>query len=396
LRRSVVITWDVSSYHGWGVYGLNLALHWARDPDLKLTCGHAVRPETLSVDPLTAQLLGPFIRDSAQLAQSCAANPGGSAQSSGPVLLSLDDEGVATRAAHDVALTGKPNVGVCFFVTAEFSAAVRARLQALDLVVSGCRWNAELLRANGVERVVNILQGIDPTLFHPAPRHGLLGDRFLVFSGGKLERRKGQDIVVAAFKLFAERHPDALLVTAWHSPWPEVARSLDRSGLAAPVRFQANGAVDAAGWAVASGIAEHQVLDLGLVPNRSMPPLLREMDVALFPNRSEPGTNLVAMEAMACGVPTILSANTGHLDLIEPDNSFPLTRQTPLTGDEAGFGGVPGWGESDVDEIVATLEAAYADREAARARGLKGAETVSKLTWARTAAEMKAAILALA
>jgi glycosyltransferase involved in cell wall biosynthesis len=175
-----------------------------------------------------------------------------------------------------------------------------------------------------------------------------------------------------------------------------VARSLDRSGLAAPVRFQANGAVDAAGWAVASGIAEHQVLDLGLVPNRSMPPLLREMDVALFPNRSEPGTNLVAMEAMACGVPTILSANTGHLDLIEPDNSFPLTRQTPLTGDEAGFGGVPGWGESDVDEIVATLEAAYADREAARARGLKGAETVSKLTWARTAAEMKAAILALA
>ena len=47
-----------------------------------------------------------------------------------------------------------------------------------------------------------------------------------------------------------------------------------------------------------------------------MPDVLRRADVALFPNRCEGGTNLVAMEAAAVGVPVVLSANTGHLDVI--------------------------------------------------------------------------------
>ena len=390
----MIITWDVSSLHGWGVYGLNLALHWARDPDLKLACGRELRPEYLSVDPLSAQVLAPFVHDSAELVKSFAGNAGQAAQSSGPVLLGLDDAAAATRAAHEVALTGKPTLGVAFLVAARLDALAVTRLDTMDLVIAGCAWNEQLIRANGVERVTTVLQGIDPSLFHPAPRLGLLGDRFLVFSGGKLERRKGQDLALAAFKVFAERHEDALLVTAWHSPWPDLARTVDRSGVASPVQFLSNGAVDAVGWAVANGIPARQVLDLGLVPNRSMPQLLREMDVALFPNRCEPGTNLVAMEAMACGVPTILSANTGHLDLIEEGNSYPLTRQTPLTDHEGGIDGVPGWGESDVEEMVAALEAAYADRAAARARGLKGAETLAKLTWAATAAQMKQEIMA--
>jgi glycosyltransferase involved in cell wall biosynthesis len=116
------------------------------------------------------------------------------------------------------------------------------------------------------------------------------------------------------------------------------------------------------------------------------------MDVALFPNRAEGGTNLVAMEAMACGVPAILSRNTGHLDLIEAGNCFTLDAQRPLEGSEAGWGDVAGWGESDVEEAVAALERAYRDRDAARAVGARGAETLSRLTWADTAQRMKGLI----
>jgi glycosyltransferase involved in cell wall biosynthesis len=217
-----------------------------------------------------------------------------------------------------------------------------------------------------------------------------------VFSGGKLERRKGQDLALAAFKVFAARHPDALLVTAWHSPWPKVASTLDVSGLAAPVRFAADGAVDIVGWAVASGVPAGQILDLGVIPNASLPPVLREMDVALFPNRCEGGTNLVAMECMACGVPAILSKNSGHLDLIEDGACYPLERQGELAGKEGPFGDVPGWGESDIDEIVAALEAAYADRAEARRRGLAGAEILKRYSWAETARAMKEIVLPLA
>jgi glycosyltransferase involved in cell wall biosynthesis len=123
--------------------------------------------------------------------------------------------------------------------------------------------------------------------------------------------------------------------------------------------------------------------------------VLREMDVALFPNRAEGGTNLVAMECMACGVPTILSANTGHLDLIEDGNCYPLTQQAPVAGQGAGVGPVPGWGESDVEEILDALERAYRDRSDARRRGRKGAEKLQDLTWAATAAAMKSIVLSL-
>jgi hypothetical protein len=40
-----------------------------------------------------------------------------------------------------------------------------------------------------------------------------------VFTGGKIEFRKAQHLVLMAFREFAARHDDAVLVAAWHSPW---------------------------------------------------------------------------------------------------------------------------------------------------------------------------------
>ena len=123
---------------------------------------------------------------------------------------------------------------------------------------------------------------------------------------------------------------------------------------------------------------EDAFVDLGWVPNWQTAAILRDMDVGLFHNRCEGGTNLVAMEAMACGVPCILSANTGPLDIIDGDNCFPLLDQTPISksGDEFEM-----WRESKVEEIVVTLELVYADREEARRRGAVGAKPMKGLSW---------------
>jgi glycosyltransferase involved in cell wall biosynthesis len=292
-----------------------------------------------------------------------------------------------------VRLQGKPSIAATFFETAQLEPEAVARAAAYPLVVTGSSWNTEVLRAHGLTNVRTVIQGIDPTLFHPAPAQGAMADRFLVFSGGKLERRKGQDIVVAAFRRFAERHPDAVLVVAWHNFWPQYARTINDGGVAEPAPLDEAGAVDVAGWVAANGIAPSAFLDLGVVANAQLPPVLREMDVAVFPNRAEGGTNLVAMECMACGVPTILSRNTGHIDLIEDENCYPLVQQGALAGREAGLDGLAGWGESDVDEVVDALERVYAHRQEARDRGLRGAATLSRFTWAKTAREMKALVL---
>ena len=87
-----------------------------------------------------------------------------------------------------------------------------------DMFIAISRWNEAYLKSLNLHGPVHLCyQGIDSTLFHPGPSSGLYRDRFVIFSGGKFEFRKGQDIVLAAFKRFHARHPDALLITCWQN-----------------------------------------------------------------------------------------------------------------------------------------------------------------------------------
>ncbi len=86
----------------------------------------------------------------------------------------------------------------------------------------------------------------------------------------------------------------------------------------------------------------------------------------------------MAMECLACGVPTILSANTGHLDLLWHDIALPLTRQ----GHPAAASlDTTDWGESDVDEMLEAVEAVWRDREAATAMGERAARCMPTMNW---------------
>jgi glycosyltransferase involved in cell wall biosynthesis len=134
------------------------------------------------------------------------------------------------------------------------------------------------------------------------------------------------------------------------------------------------------------------VIDLGLVPNGEMPAILREMDCALVPSRCEGGTSLVAMEAMACGVPTILANNTGLRDIVGDGHCVPLRRQTPTEADAVE--GREGWCDSDIDEIVAALESLYASSERRASLGAAGVEFAKRRTWAEHAERLREVVFA--
>ncbi|MCA3351083.1 MAG: glycosyltransferase family 4 protein [Roseomonas sp.] len=387
MTQRVVIHWGLSSLHGWGVYGLNLALAWAGDQALEAATDYEIAPKLITLDPLQWRALAGFRERSARLRAQLLRQSAEPITVNAVVLAALGNDLQPQPGPHGGALSGRPSFGTIFFEREALGAKARETLAPHAAIIAGSSWNAEVLRAHGVPRVELVPQGIDPALFHPAPRRGLFPGRFVVFSGGKLEARKGQDNVIAAWRIFAARHPDALLISAWHNHWAASARSIDASRRAAPLPFRADGAPDSAAWVAANGIGAEQFLDLGVVPNALMPAILREADAALFPNRCEGGTNLVAMEAMACGVPCILSANTGHLDLVQDGTALALRDQRPIPA-------MPGWRESNIEEIVAALETLYTDRARAAEIGAAGAQLLSGLTWARTAAEMKRIITA--
>ena len=372
----VLFQWGVSSFFGWGVYGLNLLLSWALRGGPEAACVKGFDRAHIDVDPLEARAIEPALRRSEHHAAQLGLRAGQEVWTRHLVLHDINNGMVPGKAAYDVVVRSERQVGVAFLDRAVVEPGAAEGLGRYAFVVAGSSWNASLLRQVGAARVETLLQGVDTSHFHLAPRRGLFPGRFVVFSGGKLEYRKGQDLVLQAFAIFARRRRDALLLTSWANHWPALSATVGRNEALAPPPLHADGAADILGWAEANGIAPEQVMALEPVPNRAMARIMREADVGLFPNRAEGGTNLVAMECMACGVPVILSANTGHLDLVGAGRCIPLVRQTPIAGE-----GHEGWQASSVDEILAALEWVYEHRTEAEAIGRGGAAFIAPLTW---------------
>lgn len=382
----VLIDWPLNSATGWGVFGLNLALQLLRQGR---PVALVMPPDLTDVSPIAQALLHQAVVDQRHLAQLLGMS-GAGLDYAYPVLRGLNS--TFEPHAASARIGARRNLGVVFFEDTALSAEALARAAEYEALIAGSSWNGQLLRRMGLSNVRVVPQGIDPSVFHPGPGSGLLRRRFVIFSGGKLEYRKGQDLVIAAFRRFVVRHPDALLVAAWHNAWPATMTGIE---LAGHVRGQPQpdpaGRLAVGEWLVANGVPAGSFVEVGPMPNWAMAPLYRDADLGLFPNRAEGGTNLVAMEAMACGVPCALSANTGHLDLLDPDRCYPLGRQAPVGGGSPLYSGYDGWGESDLEEILAVMEQAYTQRDDARRRGLAAAEWMQReWTWERRMEQLAA------
>lgn len=197
--------------------------------------------------------------------------------------------------------------------------------------------------------------------------------------------RKGQDIIILAFSKFAKLHPDAILVTAWHNPWASYVNTITSFGLVNEAPDIVNGELALEPWLLQYGIDDTNSFHLGNSPQRRIKKIMQASDVAVFTNRAEGGTNLVAMEAMSAALPVIISNNTGHEDILRddaaPPHCFPLPRKKP--GGGTGFGEpYEDWGDTDENHVVQALEWIYNNREVAKNTGKAARAFIKKhYTW---------------
>ncbi len=277
---------------------------------------------------------------------------------------------------------GRRNFGYVFFENELVSESVE-NARRFDVVFAGSTWCMERLQEKGISNTALLIQGVDTTVFHPQPV--ARGGQFVLFSGGKFELRKGQDLVLKAFSILANKLPDMVLLTAWHNPWPA---SMETMRASPHIRFELSGR----NWVEQmehiyrlNGIDPKRVMTLPSVPPREMAQAYRQSDLGLFPNRCEGGTNLVLMEYMACGKPAIVTDATGHKDLCYESNAFLLKRLQPFLVTD-GCGKLTGrWVEPSLDEIIAKIEYAYEHPGEAQARGKAAAEDMKQWPWKRSA-----------
>ncbi len=388
--QPILLNWAANNFYGWGIVGLNLLLHWANDSDIRPLMGFPIaEADFLGVDPLKIMACGEAIQKSNQFQTELRR-----LQAGGGSLPLTVVEGLGNGLFRPGGLRGTKTMGRCIFEDTNLE-RLDEKLARFDVLVCASHWNAQLLRAHCTKRVEIIFEGIDPSQFHPAPKSGALdGSRFYIFSGGKVEFRKAHDLVLLAFKEFSRRHDDAMLVTVWHSPWPQFSVGF-QGKLDVPLGLTPHGTIDVKTWVAKNGIDPRKVIEVGQVPNALMPSILREMDCALAPSRAEACTNLLAKEAMACGVPVILAANTGVKDLIAGGNAMSLTRQQAVR--DYPHAGTDGWGESSVEEILEALERLYTDTVLRNKIGAAGAAWIVEeaRTWSNHARQLKSLLLSL-
>ena len=374
VSNNIVLGWRLSSVSGWGIYGQNLTYQLkkkGRNPTVFL------KPHLLDPSEHQLKLIQPIIKKQTHLEP--LHKKIGVLNFECPVLHALRNDFQPSLAEQPS--IGKLNIAVIFFETSKISSQGLKRAREYDLVVTGSKWNEKILKKSGINNVINIQQGVDTKIFYKKPKKNIFGDRFVIFSGGKLEYRKGQDIVVSAFKLFNQKYPNSLLIFSWENQWNKIVQTLKHSQYTNGYpKLNDDGDLLIDTWLLKNGLPNGSFINLGQLANKKFPDLLSSVDMALFPNRCEPGTNLVAMESMSMGIPCIISANTGHLDIMSNETCYSLLNQRDVDPYQP-YDHVDGWGESSMEEILDQMEKLYLDYNAAQKIGENASIYMKKYSW---------------
>jgi phosphatidylinositol alpha-1,6-mannosyltransferase len=161
-----------------------------------------------------------------------------------------------------------------------------------------------------VRKVRLLYPGVDTTQFVPAPRNSAVraglgwGERKVLLTVGRLQKRKGQDVMVRALVAIHRRHPDALYCI--------VGDGEERSSLQRLVEEL--------------GLSRHVQL-LGEVSEETLLACYQQCDLFVLPNREIDGDiegfGMVLLEAQACGKPVIAGQSGGTAEAMRaPDTGL--------------------------------------------------------------------------
>jgi alpha-maltose-1-phosphate synthase len=148
-----------------------------------------------------------------------------------------------------------------------------------------------LARGFRPEQILQNIYPVDLSCFSPATAARPGTRPLTVISTGALSLRKGTPYMLEAFRLVHQKHPSARFM---------LTRNIHEN--------------------VAAIVKSYSDLPIDWAPSLTHPQLaerLRQADIFVLPSLEE-GLVRTALEAMACGLPVILTPNTGANDFVEP------------------------------------------------------------------------------
>ena len=350
------LAWPVGGATGWGQFGLGLGRSvWEMGGTVWALGG--VQTDAHWLLPADRVMMREWVPPSTDL-------PAGA----GWVVFALGN-GIGVPSGRPTMATDRTNIKRAGLVVIEDVSCLTPDaveyLKGLDARIAPSQWVADALAAVGIPEVPVAVQGYDERVWMPRDAARIATRLMLptqhtgpfIFSGGKLEFRKGQDIVVAAFRQVLATYPDAVLVTAWDNPWPQTMDGIWLAGHVKGVPAIRGGKADVTSWLVANGIPADSVVDVGKVNPLELAAIVRSCDVGVFPNRCEGATNMVLVETLASGVPCVATVGHGHEMLAHA--VLPITSRGQVPRGCRLFGTqdltADGWTEADPADVAMAI-----------------------------------------
>ncbi len=160
------------------------------------------------------------------------------------------------------------------------------------------------------EKFHSIPLGVETERYCPSPERERDESAPRILFVGRLDASKGLDLLIAGFAQFRKTHPNARLIL--------VGGSQDYNPVEGQVRV----------WIAQHGVQE-AVEMTGLLPREAILPYYQSADVFVLTSLWE-GLPMALLEAMACGLPAVVTAVGGLPSVVKDDyNGYVLTERDP-------------------------------------------------------------------
>lgn len=247
-------------------------------------------------------------------------------------------------------------------------------LQSMDEVWTPSNWGRRLLVDNGIaeDRVGVVPEGVDVEKFRSAEEARGGGRPFRFLFVGKWEGRKGVELLIDAYREeFRPEEPVELVLHGWNPYLPGF-------------NLEANIRRAVGGRRTPPVVASRPVTEDALTR------LYNSCDVFVLPTRAE-GWGLPITEAMACGLPVIVTDYSAPVDYLNDDVAYmiPVEKLVPVHDPYFFPGGsaLGVWAQPDAGALRRLMRRVYENPDEAREKGRRArAEVCARWTWDHAAA----------
>ena len=277
-------------------------------------------------------------------------------------------------------------IGLPFFEINKLDPFRLAHLNYPDIIISSSTWMYYVLKNHGIDSVI-IHMGVDTSIFKPTflPEfnsksqekriNAQIGnscrneenDKYKFFNIGKIEIRKGHDLLHKAFKVAFPTEKDVELNIFWESP------------VISPQEVIA--------WTTEYKdiLGDRVVFHKNTPTDLEFAAKINMLDCGVFPTRSE-GFGMPILQSMACNKPVITTNYSAIADFCNENTSHIVNIDSfEPAYDGKYFHGQGTWATINFDELVERLRYCYRHRIISNKAGL---EMAKSMTWENTCNEI--------